>query len=172
MSKKSKYQKPYNYNLLQSFSFAFQGIAFALSWERNLRIHLIISALVAYFSSRYYRLSRAEIAMLIISMTMVIAFELINTAIEKTIDLESPGYNHLAKIAKDVAAGAVLITAIGTVVVGLVILWDWNTITIMLADVARQFYIWIPIAIIALAVVFIPEKNAKKKGEYNDKSRN
>jgi rRNA maturation RNase YbeY len=102
---------------LNSFRYAFDGILYAIRTQKNLRIHLTIALLVTLFSLFLY-CSPLEIAILFLTISVVISFELINTAIEATIDLVSPHSQPLAKIAKDLGAAAVLITAICSIIIG------------------------------------------------------
>ncbi|RQD69773.1 MAG: phosphatase PAP2 family protein [Tindallia sp. MSAO_Bac2] len=103
--------------LINSFNYAFQGIIYTLRTQRNMRIHVILSVLVLLMSL-FFRLNRWEMMILFVTITMVIAAEMINTAIEAAIDLMTDQYNIFAKIAKNVAAGAVLITSVNAVVIG------------------------------------------------------
>lgn len=105
------------YSLAKSFTYAFRGLRFAIDNERNMRIHLSVAVFVLEFSV-IYGLKPQEYAILLIVFGLVIAAEMINTAIEALVDLSTPGYDSLAKIAKDVAAGAVLILAVISVIVG------------------------------------------------------
>ena len=80
----------------------------AIRQEPHLRFHLTAAAFVLYFQ-RYFALERSELALLILTIALVISAELVNTAIERTVDLCCPQRNPLAKLAKDAAAGAVLV---------------------------------------------------------------
>ena len=107
-----------NNNLLKSFKYAFIGIFTSLKTERNLMIHTSIMTLVI-ISGIILKISKYEWFTCIILFLTVISAELFNTAIEVTIDLVSPNKHPLAKKAKDISAGAVLITAIGSAIIGL-----------------------------------------------------
>ena len=100
---------------LDSFNNAINGIIDTVRTERNMRI------LIACFC---FDISKVEFLILTVTISMVIAAELVNTAIEATIDMTTNYYHPLAKVAKNAAAGAVLITAINALVVGYVIFWD------------------------------------------------
>lgn len=110
-------------SLISSFNYAVQGIIHTLKTERNMRIHFSIAILVL-FISLFLNISRMEMIMLFFTIALVIICELINTAVEATVDLITKEYNWLAKIAKDVAAGAVLISAINSIVVGYLLFFD------------------------------------------------
>ncbi|MBP3284144.1 MAG: diacylglycerol kinase family protein [Clostridia bacterium] len=94
------------------------GIFHCLMNERNMRTHFIAGILV-FGAAIYFKLSGVEIAIVGLTVGLVITTELINTAIENTVDLVTMEYKPLAKIAKDVAAGAVLLAAFTAVLVGL-----------------------------------------------------
>lgn len=105
-------------SLVKSFSYAFRGLWFCIRNERNMRIHIVASVLVLLFSL-IFGLTRVELAVLSVTLGLVMMCELVNTAIEALVNLESPSYDNLARIAKDVAAGAVLMCAIAAVGVAL-----------------------------------------------------
>lgn len=109
--------------LLDSFNYAINGIIHAVRTQRNMRIHMIV-ALLVLTACFFYNLTKIEFLILAITITMVIVAEMFNTAIECAIDLTANYYHPLAKIAKNTAAGAVLISAINAVVVGYIIFWD------------------------------------------------
>jgi diacylglycerol kinase (ATP) len=100
-----------------SFGYAFRGLAHAWATQRHLRIHAGLASL-AVLLGVVLRISPAEWAVLCLTIALVTALELLNTVVETVVDLLSPGYHPLAKIAKDVAAGAVLIGAGGGIGVG------------------------------------------------------
>ncbi len=107
--------------LLKSFGYAFDGLHYAFRTQANLRIHLVIS-LAVIVVGLWVQLGSIEWAILIVTMMIVLAAELMNTAIEATLDRVSVEQHPLAKVAKDTAAAAVLISAGGAVLVGLLIL--------------------------------------------------
>lgn len=109
--------------LISSFNYAVSGIVQALKTEPNMKIHFFIAFLVL-FLSLFFNLSRVELMILLLTMAFVIVAEMINTAVEKTIDLITEEYHPLAKIVKDVAAGAVLVAAVISVVVGYLLFFD------------------------------------------------
>lgn len=110
-------------NLIDSFNYAVTGILMAMKTEKNLRIHYLMSIVVIIFSL-FFDFSRLEFMILLFAISLVIVTEMINTAIEKTIDIITKKYHPLAKIAKDISAGAVLISAINAVVVGYLLFFD------------------------------------------------
>ncbi|MCZ0940076.1 MAG: diacylglycerol kinase family protein [Caldilineaceae bacterium] len=104
----------------QSLAFALAGLRHALRSQRNLRIHIAIAAAVV-IAGIVLRISRTEWAVVVTLIALVIGLELLNTAIEALVDLASPEPHSLAKVAKDTAAGAILVAALGSVAAGLVI---------------------------------------------------
>jgi diacylglycerol kinase (ATP) len=100
-----------------SFGHALRGVWVALRSELHLQFHAVATVLVLGLGA-YFRLSLTEWALVALSVASVWAAELFNTAIETLTNLASPGYHPLAGKAKDVAAGAVLLAALGAVVVG------------------------------------------------------
>ncbi|GCE17348.1 diacylglycerol kinase family protein [Dictyobacter kobayashii] len=105
---------------LAGFGFAFQGLWYAIRTQRNVRVHLTMT-LLAILLGIALHISAVEFALVFIAISGVFIAEMINTAIELCVDLASPAYHPLAKIAKDVAAGAVLVNAILSIIIGLFI---------------------------------------------------
>jgi diacylglycerol kinase len=110
-----------NGNLWLSFKHAGEGLFHAICTQRNFRIHLVATALVLAMGM-WLRLPGMSWAILTLTIGMVLVTEMMNTAAEALVDLASPDYHPLAKLVKDVAAGAVLVIAITAVVVGLIVL--------------------------------------------------
>jgi diacylglycerol kinase (ATP) len=106
--------------LLLSFRYAGAGIRYLLWTQRNAKIHTAIG-LIAIALGFLLRIEHSEWLILVLTIALVMATEGLNTAVEAVVDLASPAYHPLAKIAKDVAAGTVLLTAIAAVIVGLII---------------------------------------------------
>lgn len=103
-------------NLLDSFKYAVLGISYTLKTQRNMRIHFVAAILVLYLG-HFLNFSEIELLILFFTISLVIVTEMINTAIEKTVDMFTKDYNPLAEIAKNVAAGSVLIAAINAIIV-------------------------------------------------------
>jgi len=112
--------RQYFYQRLKSFSFAIKGVFSLFKGEPNARIHLVFACLVLALAY-YFDVEKWEWVILIICITLVIAAEAFNTAIESLTDLASPDKHPLAKKTKDIAAAAVLICAISAAVIGLII---------------------------------------------------
>ena len=107
-------------SLAASFRYAFAGLGYLLWTQRNAKIHSLIG-LAAVALGILLGLDRFEWLVLTLTIAIVLAAEGINTALEAAVDLASPDYHPLAKIAKDVGAGTVLLTAIAAVIVGLLL---------------------------------------------------
>lgn len=106
--------------LVNSFKYAFEGIITGIKEEKNMKIHIVIMILVIIMGI-VLNISKAEWIICIVLFAFVISLELVNTAIENTVDLITQEKNSKAKIAKDVAAGAVLLSAISSAIIGLII---------------------------------------------------
>ncbi|MBE4908019.1 diacylglycerol kinase family protein [Bacillus luteolus] len=125
MDSKDK-QKPEFHRFVKSFSFATEGLIHAIKRERNLQIHLVISVFVVGLSF-YLNITKMEWSIIIILIGGMLSLELMNTAMERVVDLVTKEYHPLAKAAKDVAAAAVLVFALISVVVGIIIFSGYIT---------------------------------------------
>lgn len=110
-------------NFWKSFKCAISGILYSVKTGRNLIIQLCF-AFVAIIFGIFLKISKIEWAIIIFTILFVIFAEILNTAVETVVDLVTEEYNEKAKIAKDVAAGAVLISAINAIAMGLIIYLD------------------------------------------------
>ncbi len=108
-------------DFLASFKYAFAGLWYVLRTQRNARIHLLVTTVVIAVGL-WLGLNRTEWAVIVLTIGLVLAAEAFNTVVEAAVDLVTAEYHPLAKVAKDVAAGSVLLMAIAAVVVGLLIL--------------------------------------------------
>ncbi|ANZ94496.1 MULTISPECIES: diacylglycerol kinase family protein [Brochothrix] len=119
-----------NKTFRRSFRLAFNGIKLVFKYEKNMKVHCLASVLIVIFGL-FFSLKQTEWLFLVIAITSVIFAEMVNTACERIVDLCTSEYNELAKQAKDIAAGAVLIATIGAVITGSVIfipyLIEWLT---------------------------------------------
>lgn len=105
-------------NLIESFKYAFEGIFTALKTEKNMRIHVVIMLLVI-IAGIVLKISKTEWIVCIILFGIVIAGEMFNSAIETVVDMMMPNKNDMAKKAKDISAGAVLVLSISAAIVGI-----------------------------------------------------
>jgi len=110
-------------SLLWSFNYAIEGIVYALRTQRNMRLH-VIAAAVVLAAAVLLDVTRLEMVALLFAIGFVLFTELVNTAIESTVDLAVDRFDPRAKVAKDVAAGGVLISSLVAVAVGYVIFFD------------------------------------------------
>ena len=105
---------------IAAFGFAIKGVSTLFRSEAHVQIHLLAVGAVT-LAGFFFKISRSEWCIIALTCTIVLSAEAFNSAIETVIDLVSPGHHVLAGRAKDIAAGGVLITAIGAVVIGLLI---------------------------------------------------
>ena len=103
--------------LIKSFQHAFCGILTSFVIGRNIKVHYT-AALAAVLSGLSFGISKVELLIILLISAQVICLEMVNTAIERTVDLVTSEYHIYAKIAKDVAAGAVLVAAIFATIIG------------------------------------------------------
>jgi len=104
-------------NPLDSFRYAVEGIIYTFRTQKHMRFHFFSVALVL-LAGLLFRLDKAEMVILLFTVSLVLVAEMFNTAVEAIVDLITDTYHPLAKLAKDVAAGAVLVTAVNAIVVG------------------------------------------------------
>jgi diacylglycerol kinase (ATP) len=109
--------------VLQSLNWAFEGVLHVLRTQRNMRIHFAVATAVLILAFSY-GVTKLELMALLVAISFVLIAEMVNTAVEATIDLASTSFDPLAKIAKDIAAGAVLIAAVNAIVVGYLVFAD------------------------------------------------
>ncbi|MBN1438399.1 MAG: diacylglycerol kinase family protein [Anaerolineales bacterium] len=107
-------------NLLESFRNAFSGLWYALRTQRNARIHLVFTIL-ASAAGLWLELTLEQWCLIVLSIGMVWMAELSNTVLEQVVDLLSPEYSILAKTAKDVKAGVVVVASGSAVLIGILI---------------------------------------------------
>jgi len=100
-----------------TFKHAHEGCVYAFRTQRNFKVHILL-ALIAMFLAIVLQLSLARFTLLVIGIVFGLSIEMINTAVEKTVDLVTDQYHPTAKIAKDVSAGAMLVASIGLLVLG------------------------------------------------------
>lgn len=106
--------------LIKSFSYAFNGILYALKKDQNFRIH-IATAILVIAASIFFDVNPFEMGILGVMIVLVMVTEMINTAIEQMVDLITLEHRENAKIAKDVSAGMVLLSSMGAIIVGFLI---------------------------------------------------
>ena len=144
--------------MTDSFNDAINGFIHAIRTQRNMKIH-ILSAIVVTIASLAFRVSRVEFLILVVSITLVISAELFNTAIESAVDATTNYYHPLVKVAKNTAAAAVLVTAVNSIVVGVLIFWTpltkltWGTISMV--RTSSPYFAFAVLGIVTLVVLFM-----------------
>lgn len=106
--------------MINSFKYAIRGISDALKSEPNLKIHFLLGS-AAIILALFLKLSYTQLAILVITIFSVIAMELINTVIEKVMDIVSPEKSEKVRLIKDISAAMVLISAIAAILIGLLL---------------------------------------------------
>src|SRR5207248_112575 len=103
-------------SIIESFNYAFEGIIHVLRTQRNMRIHFAV-ALVVLIAALAVDVSRLELIALLLAIAFVLIAEMINTAIEGAIDVATTSFDPMAKLAKDIAAGSVLIATVNAIAI-------------------------------------------------------
>ncbi|MBP1992846.1 diacylglycerol kinase [Paenibacillus eucommiae] len=152
----------------RSFRYAYEGIKYALDTQGNMKFHFFVAFLVL-IAALFFHLSKTDILFLLLAVTLMLVTELINTAVEKTVDLAMPDKHPLAKIAKDVAAASVLVSAVFAVVVGMIVFYE--PIDNLFRQAKQQDnpmspgIIWVLLALVVLSVIVI-ETRFSDKGKF------
>ncbi len=142
-------------SLRKSFLFAGRGIASCIMTERNMRIHLTTTVLVI-FCAAVYKATYIEWALLCLAFGLVMSAELMNTAIEAVVNFSSTGYSTGARVAKDVAAGGVMMTALASIAVGCIVFLHKDRLLAALNTLVDYPMLIILLAVlIALGIGFI-----------------
>lgn len=160
------------FKLIKSFGYAFRGIFYTLQDEQNMRVHFVCMIyMYSYlFLFDFFTVTKTQLAVIFLANGAVLAMELINTAIENTVDLITHDKKELAKTAKDAAAGAVLVFAIFSIAVGVAVLWQPDAFKALF-----NYYIEKPVrigeflvsALVFTAFIFKGFPVKKKKQEEN-----
>ncbi len=149
------------WKILKGFGYAFRGLWRCAREEWHFRFHVVIACYVLAFTP-YFSLSRAEGALLVLTIGGVLMAELINSAVERAMDRISTERHPLAGAAKDMAAGAVLITAVVSVVVAVLLFWKPDVWLAIFADWGEHIVKPILLALSAVpAVLFVWKWRAK-----------
>lgn len=109
---------------LLSCRYAFQGLKFALVTQHNFRIHLV-AAIAAIGLGFFWRISGDDWRWIVVAIAIVMAAELVNTSFEHLCDVVQPELHASVRVAKDVAAGAVLVCSIASAVIGVMVFWPY-----------------------------------------------
>ncbi len=161
-------------SFLRSFLYAFKGFLWIVVHERNFRVHLTCLGYMVYFLGRYdyFILSRTEVAILIIASALVLGSEMINTGIEKADDAVSRERNSSIAVSKDVAAGAVLVFAVASVLVGIALLWQPEAFRLLFrhfADNPLSIILFVISLILAVLFIFRFDVKYLKKSKKENK---
>lgn len=148
--------------LKKSFLNAFRGVFYCIKNEKNIRIHIVMAIFIFTFSV-FFQLSNVEYIVLILTIVMVIFCEIINTAIEALVNLSSPAYDSLAKIAKDVSAGGVFISSIGAIVVGFFLFAKKDKLTKTILYIFSNWRVFVIFLFIIIFGIFFIFKSFKFK---------
>lgn len=155
-------------NLIKSFLYALQGVWHCICRERNFRIHMVAALTVALFSY-FYGVPESRIPLLVFGIIFVFVTEMINTAVETVVDLCSPEYHALAKKAKDIAAGAVLISAVCAVIIAFEVFSDLVKLRHVWAVLTGSWQsVTAVIVYILLCVIFIFSVRGKPYNQFTE----
>lgn len=150
---------------VRSFRFAYEGLLYSFSSQSNMKFHFF-AAFVVLLLALFFGLTKLEILFIMLAIALIIVTELVNTAIEKAVDLAMPEQHPVAKIAKDVAAAAVLVTAVFAVCVGMVVFYEPVDQLIHHAreriNVGSVDSIWVFLTIVVLSMVVIHARFSQK----------
>jgi diacylglycerol kinase (ATP) len=151
--------------LFRSFDHAFQGLVYSVRHQRNMRIHFAVAAVVLV-ASVFLDVSRSELVVVCVTIAFVLMAELINTAVEAVVDIITDEFDPRAKAAKDVAAGAVLVAAINSLVVAYLVLADRLAhVSLELLTTIRRTPAHLTIvALVVVAIAVIAIKATRGKG--------
>jgi diacylglycerol kinase (ATP) len=154
-------------SVIESFNYAVSGIIYTLKTERNMRVHFIIATIVILLSL-FFDFSRTELLLLFFAIVFVLMAEMINTAIERTVDLITDDFHPLARLAKDIAAGGVLISAINSLVVGYLLFFDrlnpYTNLVLFKIKNSPIYLTFIALALVIFLTVGIKTKFYKGRG--------
>jgi len=141
--------------VVRSFDHAYRGLVYAVRTQRNMRFHVLVSAAVLLLSL-LVGVTKLELAVLVLVIVAVFVTEMMNTALEFTVDMITQQYHPLAKLAKDVSAGAVLVSSIGAVAVGYLVLGDnLGPFSLETLDRVRSYPAHLTVVAIALVTILV-----------------
>ena len=163
-------------NIFKSLKFALNGILYVIKNERNMRFHMVVSVYVFEFSL-FFSMNIWKYIILILVISSIIILEMLNSSLENLIDLCSKEYNTSAKIAKDIAAGAVLIMCFASVIIGLIFFTELEAYVKIWFFICKYPVIIIPFVLFSYACyeyIFLGPteiKNKFKKIMYKFKNK-
>lgn len=154
-------------NPMNGFKYAVEGVVHVFRTQRHMRFHFLTLVLVLVVSL-VFRLAREEVLILLFTITLVLMAEMFNTAVEAVVDLVTQSYHPLAKFAKDIAAGAVLIATINALAVGFLLFFGGNRLQTLGSEIGLHAPEWptvVAVAFILLATMITMWKVAGGKGK-------
>ena len=152
-------------SFFKSFCYAFRGIGYQLAYERNFRIHCFAALTVCLAAALFYEFSSLEWCLLALQICLVMGSESLNTAIEQTDNKITREPSKHIRRAKDSAAAAVLIFAIGSLVLAYQLFWDVVVFRAMLAYFSVWYHAVLLAVYIAMILIFVFCKKTYKKGK-------
>lgn len=152
-------------SLLKSFCYAFRGIGYQLAYERNFRIHCFAALTVCLAAALFYEFSSLEWCLLALQICLVMGAESLNTAIEQTDNKITTEPSEHIRRAKDSAAAAVLIFAIGSLVLAYQLFWNVAVFQAIVAFFSVWYHTVLLAVYVAIILIFVFCKKTYKKGK-------
>lgn len=158
-----------NRNIIDSFNNAVNGIILTIKSERNMVVHYVI-AIGVMGLSLFFNFTRTQFLVLLLSTTFVVVMEMINTAIEKMVDMITEEYHPYARIIKDIAAGAVLVSAINAVIVGYLLFYDrlsiFGDVILLKIQNSPIHMTFVALILVVLMTIGLKAKYSRGKGTH------
>ncbi|NLN77894.1 MAG: phosphatase PAP2 family protein [Armatimonadetes bacterium] len=154
-------------NPMNGFKYAVEGVVHVFRTQRHMRFHFLTMVLVLVVSL-VFKLKREEVIVLLFTITLVLAAEMFNTAIEAVVDLVTQTYHPLAKFAKDIASGAVLITAINALAIGFLLFPGGQRLNLLSEELGLHVPDWPTVGSVTfllLGIMVLMWKVAGRKGK-------
>ncbi|MBC8529953.1 diacylglycerol kinase [Christensenellaceae bacterium NSJ-44] len=153
----------------RNFNYAIAGLVYCVRTQRSMRIHFIL-AIMAVIAGIVLRISRVQMVLLMLTIALVVFAEMINTAIEGVVDMVTKEYHPLAEMVKDVAAGAVLVTAVVAIGVGYLIFFERITnIALVGITTVRNLPVHVTyasLAVVVLVVIAVKSLGINRRGTF------
>ena len=141
-------------NPLNGFKYAMEGVVHVFRTQRHMRFHFLTLVLVLVVSL-VFKLAREEILVLLFTITLVLMAEMFNTAIEAVVDLVTQTYHPLAKFAKDIAAGAVLITTVNALAVGFLLFFGGDRLKMVSKEIGMKYAPDFPTVLVVTLILLV-----------------
>ena len=156
-------------SIIDSFNYAVSGIILSIKSEKNMKIHYII-ALAVLGLSLLFDFTRLEFLILLFAISLVLTLEMINTAVERTVDMITKDYHPNARIAKDISAGAVLIAATNSLIVGYLLFFDrlsqFSAVVLVKIKKSPIHLTFIALLLVVLLTIGIKARYYKGRGTH------